>query len=305
MGLAFGGSFGESIRVPGLDSLPELKGGGPFVSVVTSDFFATVGTPIVKGRPFTTDDRAGSAAVAIVNQTMAAALWPGEDAVGKCFHIAKSTECAQIVGIAADSRRGGLREEKAMAYYVPFGQLTSISGARLVVRPRGDARSMIAELRKALFAMDPGITFVYVTAMQDTVDENARPWRLGAAMFIVMGAIALIVAAIGLYSLISYFVANRRHEIGIRIALGAQSSNIIRLVVGNGLLLATAGVVSGCALAFAGARFIEPLLFETSATDPRIFATVAIALLVVAFVATIVPAVRARGINPADAMRAE
>src|SRR4029079_256050 len=128
------------------------------------------------------------------------------------------------------------------------------------------------------------------------------PWRLGATMFIGMGMIALIVTAIGLYSLISYFVANRRHEIGVRITLGARSGNIMRLVVGNGLLLAGTGVIVGCNLAFARARFIETLLFETSARDPRMFVAAAVGLLVVALFATIVPAVRARGVNPADAM---
>jgi hypothetical protein len=291
--------------VPGIDSIPQLKGGGPYMSAVSPEFFETVGTRIVRGRPFRSDDRAGSAPVAIVNETMAETLWPNENALGRCFHVGQSANCATIVGIAVDARRGQLREERAMMFYIPFGQEEGIGGTSLVVRPRGEARQMIADARKMLFDMDPSITFVNITAMQDAVDAQTRPWRLGATMFTLMGALALVVAAIGLYSVIAYLVANRRHEIGVRIALGAQARDIVRLVVGNGLALALIGVAAGCALALAGGRLIQPLLFETSAKNPAVFGTVAVALLIVAVVATAVPALRARRVNPVDAMRVE
>jgi predicted permease len=305
IGLSFGMTFGDAIRVPGMDSIPQLKGGGPYMSAVTPGFFETVGTRIARGRPFQSEDRAGSAPVAIINETMAETLWPNENPIGRCFYVGQSKNCATIVGIAVDARRGQLREEKALMFYIPYGQEEGIGGTSLVVRPRGNARQMIADARRMLFDMDPSITFVNIAAMQDAVDAQTRPWRLGAMMFTLMGVLAFVVAAIGMYSVIAYFVANRRHEIGVRIALGAQARDIVRLIVGNGLVLAVIGVAAGSAIALAAARLIQPLLFETPARNPAVFVTVAVALLAVAFVATVIPALRARRVNPVDAMRVD
>ena len=147
IGLPFGVGFGDDIRVPGRASIPELKGGGPFVNAISRDYFRTVGTRIVRGRAFTGDDRAGSAPVVIVNETMAAALWPGEEPLGKCFSIGESPACAEVVGVAADTRRFQLREDEAMWFYMPFGQEQGLSGTQLLVRPRGDANQLLADLQ--------------------------------------------------------------------------------------------------------------------------------------------------------------
>jgi predicted permease len=305
IGLPFGVGFGDDIRVPGRAGIPELKGGGPFVNAVTSEYFRTVGTRIVRGRSFTADDRAGSAPVVVVNETMAATLWPNEDALGRCFSIGQSPACAEVVGVAADTRRFQLREDEAMWFYLPLGQEQGLSGTQLLVRPAGDANQLLADLKRTLIDLDPTIRFVNAAVLQDRVDAQLRPWQLGAAVFSVMGVLALVVAAVGLYSLMSYVVAYRAHEIGVRMALGARPADVVRLVVREGLTLAAAGVVTGFALALAAAGPVEPLLFDTSPREPIVFAAVAVTLLAMAVAATLLPAARARRVSPVEAMRAE
>ena len=198
IGLAFWSGFGEDIHVPGLDKVPQLKGGGPFLSAVTADYFKTVGTRIIRGRSTTPADRAGSAPVAIVNETMAAALWPGKDAIGQCFTIEQSPDCAaEIVGIAANTRHFKLQEDESLSFYIPFGQEQHIGGTELIVRPRGDANGVLADVRQELLSLDPSITFVDAGILQDRVEPQVRPWELGATMFSLMGVLALVVAAMG------------------------------------------------------------------------------------------------------------
>ena len=305
IGLAFSSGFSEDIRVPGRDAIPQLKGGGPFLAAVTADYFKTVGTRIVRGRAFTPDDRAGSAPVAIVNETMAAVLWPNEEAIGKCFSIGESKTCADIVGVAANTRQFRLREDEAMSFYIPFGQEQNIGGTQLLVRPRGDAGPVLAAVRQELMALDPTILFVNASILQDRVEPQMRPWQLGATMFSLMGLLALVVAAGGLYSVMSYDVTHRTHEIGVRMALGARPVDVMRLVVRSGLALAASGVILGFGLALLAAHLVEPLLFDTSPRDPAVFAVVAMALITLAVLATVPPAARARRVNPAEAMRAE
>jgi predicted permease len=305
IGLAFWNGFGEDIHVPGLEKIPQLKGGGPFLSAVTADYFKTVGTRIVRGRAFTPADRAGSAPVAIVNETMAAALWPARDAIGQCFTIEQSPNCAEIVGIAANTRHFKLEEDESLSFYVPFGQEHGIGGTELIVRPRGDVNHVLAAVRQQLFSLDPSITFVDTGILQDRVEPQVRPWELGATMFSLMGVLALVVAAVGLYSVMSYLVTHRTHEIGVRMALGARPSDVATLVMRSGLGLAMSGMVVGFALALVAATFVEPLLFRTSPRDPAVYAVVAATLVTMATLATALPAIRARRINPVAAMREE
>jgi predicted permease len=305
IGLPFVAGFGDNIRVPGRDSIPSLPGGGPYLSAVSGGYFATVGTRILRGRAFNAGDRAGSAPVAIINETMAETIWPGEDPLGKCFYSGQSQSCAEVVGIAADTRRFNLREERALAWYVPFGQEEGIGGTQLLVRPRGDARQLSADIRRMMTEADKSIVFVDAKILADVVDPQVRPWRLGATMFTLMGVLALVVAGIGLYSVISYYVANRRHELGVRIALGARNSNIVGLVMRNGLGLAGLGIAAGLGLSLVASSWIKPLLFDTSTTDVRVLATVLLTLVGVSALATVVPALRAGRVNPMEAMRSE
>ena len=294
--------------MPGWDSIPALKGGGPFVSAVTGDYFETVGTRVLRGRGFTAADRAGSEPVALVSATMAKTLWPGRDPIGDCLFAAgdrKDATCARIVGVVADARRFQLREEPAMHYYIPFGQESGIGGTTLLIRPRGSPESFVAAARRALQELDPSITYVSARTLQESVDPQIRPWRLGASMFGLMGVLALVVAAVGLYSVMSYFVAMRTHEIGVRIALGAQAGDIVALVFRNSIGMAALGVAIGVALALWAGQFVAPLLFETSPRDPVVIGGVTATLLAVAVFSSLQPAIRAKRVNPVEALRGE
>lgn len=308
VGLPFRQSAAIPLRVPGRDSVPKLKGGGPFVSAVTSDYFRTVGTRVLRGRAFTDADHAGTEPVAIVSRLMADLLWPGRDAIGECFAIGEDSTnkaCARIVGVAADAHRFQLREPPAMQYYIPLGQEQGFGGAAILVRPRGDAAAAIAEVRNATRSLDPSIEYVDAEVLQQRVDPQVRPWRLGASIFGLFGILALVVAAIGLYSVMAYLVAQRTHEIGVRIALGARSGDIVGLVLRNGVGMAAFGVAIGVGLALFAGRYVKTLLFDISPRDPLVIGGVAAALLAVAVLASWLPAVRASGVDPMEALRAE
>jgi predicted permease len=307
VGLSFQMSFSQRVRVPGWDTLPSLGTGSPRVSAVTSDYFETVGTRLLRGRAFTPADGAGSEPITIVNETMARTLWPNRDPIGECFYAgdARDVPCARIVGIAADARRFQLRERPGMHYYLPFGQERGFGGTVLVVRPTGAPAALVPALRSALAEVDAGISYVDVELLQESVDPQIRPWRLGAAVFGMMGVLALLVAAVGLYSVLSYVVAQRRHEMGVRLALGATGGAIARLVMRSSFAMAAAGIAIGLALALAGGRFIAPLLFDTSPRDSLVLAVVTISLVSVAILASILPGLRARRVDPMEAMRVD
>jgi len=268
--------------------------------------FATAGTRVLRGRDFTAADVSSAARVAIVNETMARTLWPNAGPIGECLLI-DTLPCSSVVGVVEDARRFSLREKPAMQYYIPLGEEHAIGfgGRRMFVRPRGDASALRETLRAEMLRLNPGLAFVTVQPLQDSLDPQIRPWRLGATMFGLFGALALLVAAIGLYSVISYLVTQRRHELGVRIALGAQMGNIVGMVVRYGVGLAVVGIVIGMVLALNASRLIEPLLFETSPRNPLVFMLVAAVLLVVALVASVIPAWRASRVDPIEALRTE
>lgn len=310
VGLPFQSSFELHVRVAGRDSLPRLAGGGASLQAVSDGYFSTVGTRVLEGRAFTLEDRDGSEPVTIINRTMASALWPGRSALGECVYWGEYrdslTTCSRIVGVAADAHSFMLREEPRMMYYVPFGQERGIGGTNLLVRPRpGRASDVMGAMRELLLELDPTISYVHAGLLQDRVDPQMRPWRLGATMFTLMGALALVVAAIGLYSVMSYFVTQRAQEFGVRMALGAQSSGILLLVLRGSVLLGLIGVAIGSAIAISVGGLIEPLLYDTSARDPLVLGGVSVTLLLVAVLASLVPALRAKRVNPMDALRAE
>jgi predicted permease len=310
IGLPFQSSFELYVRVEGWDSLPRLEGGGASIRAVADGYFNTVGTSVLEGRAFTLNDRDGSEPVAIVNRTMATTLWPRRSPLGECIYWGGSqdslTTCSRIVGVAADAHSFALREGAQMTYYVPFGQERGMGGTSLLVRPKsGRTSESIAAIRMLMLELDPAITFVNAELLQDSVDPEVRPWKLGAVMFTMLGALALAVAAVGLYSVMSYLVAQRTHEFGVRIALGAQTSVIMVSVLRGSALMALAGVMIGSGIALAMGRFVEPLLFDTSPRDPLVLSAVGATLVVVAVLASVVPAIRAKRVNPMEALRAE
>jgi predicted permease len=306
VGTPFQSSASIALRVPGRDSIPRMPGGGPYIRAVSDEYFVTAGTRVLRGRAFTAADVSSHARVAVVNETMARTLWPNADAIGQCL-LMDTMPCSQVVGVVEDARRFALREEPAMQYYIPLGQERALGfgGRKMFIRRAGTGAGLPEALRAEMLRLNPGIGFVTVQPLQESLDPQIRPWRLGATMFGLFGALALLVAAIGLYSVISYLVTQRTHELGVRIALGAQIGDIVGLVVRHGVGLALAGVAIGIVLAFNAARWIEPLLFETSPRNPWVFALVAVVLVIVAVLASVIPAWRASRTDPIEALRTE
>jgi predicted permease len=306
IGIPFWEGMEMSVWAPGRDSIPALPGGGPYISAVGDDYFTTMGTAIRRGRAFSATEGDGTEPVTIVNETMARALWPNEDPLTKCVFIGtRDGSCARVVGVAADVHRSGLREEPSMQYYVPSGQERGFSGSWLLVRPRGKASPSWPALREALQKADPAIRSIDVRVLSQGLDGEVRPLRLGMVAFSLSAALALIVAGLGLYSIMAHAVAWRRHEIGVRLALGARPGSIATLVVARGARLATIGMVAGLSVAFAAKAWVQPQLFNTSATDPLVFIGVIVVLEVVALLAGWLPAQRAMSVSPLEALRGE
>ncbi len=274
-------------------------------NTVSPSYFATMGTRIIRGRGFTDADRDGAPRVLIISQSMARKVFPKADALGKCIRVgADSVPCSTVVGVAADIVDRSLGNPAGLQYYAPIAQNGSV-GNGLFVRARGDATDMVGTVRRELQRLMPGVSYVTVTPLTKILEPNVRPWRLGATMFALFGGLALLLAAVGLYSVIAYNVTQRSHELGVRIALGAQGRDVLRLVLGSGLRVAIAGTVIGGTIALVAGRFIGPLLYHVSPKDPLIYAIATVTLLGVAVLASLVPARRATRVDPNVALRAD
>jgi predicted permease len=306
VGTPFGNSFGVDLRVPGRDSIPEL-GDGPFISAVTTGYFEATGTRLLRGRTFSANDRAGSERVVIINETMAKTLWPNENPLGKCLGIffRDTVPCASVVGVVVDVRRRAFRESPAMQYYVPYGQEIGIGGSVLLVHPTGDLQDFAPIVRRVIQDIEPNILTVRMSSMQESIDPLVRPWRLGTTLFGIFGLLALVIAAVGLYSVIAYMVAQRTQEFGVRLALGATTRRIMSLVLSRGMAPSVGGLLAGVVIALVAGRFLEPLLFETSARDPFVVGSAVLVLLAVALLACLVPARRATRVDPVIALRTD
>jgi putative ABC transport system permease protein len=293
----------EDLFVPGIDSVNRL--GDFYLHAVSDGYFATIGTRILRGRGITQADRESAPLSMVVSQSMAKKLWPGKDALGQCVKVGADTvPCSTVVGIAEDIRRGSFGKEEGLQYYVSIDQRSRNSGG-LFVRTRGDARRQTDQVRRELQKVMPGVSYVTAISLQDILDREARAWQLGSTMFTIFGGIGLLLAAVGLYAVMAYNTAQRTHELGVRIALGAQTGDVVRLVVAGGLRVAVIGVAIGAGVALVTGRFIAPLLFNISPKDPSVFAAVAVTLLATAVVASLVPAWRAARVDPNVALRTE
>ena len=307
VGLPFTTAWGEEVKVPGRDSVPLTREGGPYFNAVTGDFFQTMGTRIVSGRGLTDADRHSPARVTVVNKTLADLWWPDGNAIGHCLKVGGDTvPCAEIVGIAENTRRFGLIEDPAVQLFVPLEQAPQWAVARvLVARPVGDATRAIDAFRRELQTRVPDAPFIEVRVLDTAVNPQRRAWRLGATAFTVFGLLAVVVAALGLYSVLAYDVSRRLRELGIRVALGARQSHIGRMVVGGAVRVALAGAMIGFAIAIAAGPTVTPLLFQTSAHDPTAFITAALVLFGVTLLAALIPSRRASRVDPIIALRGE
>jgi predicted permease len=291
--------------VRGIDSVQRL---GRFnYQWTTPDYFNVVQTRIVRGRGFTASERGSLGRVAVISESMGRRLWPGTDPLGQCFRLEADTmPCTTVIGIAEDAVQYSISDNERLVYYMPDEAPPSTRpGNRLLLRMSGNAAAQTERVRRALQSVMPAPAYVTVSTLEDLVDRQRRSWRLGAAAFSVFGALALLVAAVGLYAVIAYDVEQRRHELGVRIALGAQTWNIVRLVVEHAMAFAATGVTLGLVTALLVARWIQPLLFEESPRDPVVFGVVAVSLGVVALVASAAPALRASRADPSVALRSD
>jgi predicted permease len=294
-------SLVEDVFVPGRGSINEL--GTLYQIRVSGDYFTTTGTPILRGRALSEADRENPLSAVVVSEAMARRVWPGQDAIGQCIKLdADTMPCAQIVGIAKDVRWGSLGDADRMQHYHPL----PLDGRGMIyLRTAGDPRRFLEPVRRALQELMPGTAVVTVQPLSVTLDPVLRPWRLGATMFTLFGGLALLLAAIGLYGVIAYNVTQRLHEMGVRVALGARTSDLLRLVVGQGIRVTLLGTAIGAAVVFLGGKLIASLLFGVPVRDPVTFLVVAMVLLLVATIASLVPALRASRVDPNLALRAE
>jgi predicted permease len=297
----FEGITSWPLFVAGIDSVDRL---GEFdLNGVSPDYFATVGTSILRGRGFAESDGPRSAPVMIVGASMARALWPGANPIGQCVRLgAASAPCTTVVGEAEDVHAHSLGDQTGYyLYYLPIAQMTP-ADVGLFVRARDPSR-LIEPLRRRLQAEMPGASYVTVRRMSNVVDGQARAWTAGAQAFTALGGLALVMAALGLYSVIAYSVTQRRHELGVRAALGARPADIARLVVGESLRFALAGVALGACASLAASHWVAPLLFEESPRDPAVFGVAAAVLIAAAIAASWIPARRATQIEPTTGLQ--
>ena len=302
--IPFWSSWSTDLHIAGIDTVQRL---GQFnLNAVSPEYFQTLGTRILKGRPLTAEDRQGAPGAMVVGAAMAKRLWPNADAVGQCVKVeADTVPCTYIVGIAEDNKAQKLdAASDAYYYYLSIAQFHPDNGG-LFIRTRGEGVKVADSIRRRLQPLMPGASYVTITPFAEIIGQQTKSWQLGASMFLTFGLLALVLAAIGLFSVISYNVAQRTHELGVRVALGAQMGDLIRLVVSEGMKLGGIGVALGALAALAGGRWIAPLLFNESPRDPAIFGVVAAVLLAVTMVASFIPARRAARVDPNRALRSD
>lgn len=296
------------VFLPGRDSMPTLNRNPPLTQVVSPEFFGVTGLHVVDGRTLQADDRAGSAPVVVVNQTMARTMWPRQRALGNCIIVStRDAPCRTVVGVVSDAHYYGIFDAPAMQFYMPFGQAdTSLYPGVILIRSQmGRLVSTTVAVRDAFTAMTQSWGTPTVRTMDDALAPILHPWRLAAEVFAGTALLALIVAGVGIYGTVAYTVSQQRHEMGVRLALGARRSGILRLVVGGGLRVVGIGLVVGAILVLVLGRLVTSMLYGTTAHDPVMFLVVATSMLAVAVAACAIPAWRAAHLDPVALLRSE
>ncbi len=273
--------------------------------VITPSYFKAMGIPLLRGRPFTRDDREKSPMVAIVDQTFVDRYFPDEDPTGKGIDIGNGTDgFYKIVGVVGGVRLDSLDGQPSPAMYVPYAQ-EPFGNMWVVVRAKGDPAQLSAAARQAVQDIDNSLPVFAMTPLADVVSESISQRRFSMLLIGVFAGVALVLAAVGLYGVVSYSVSHRTQEIGLRMAIGAQRGDVLRLVVGGGMKLAVIGAAAGLAGALALSNVMTAMLFELTPLDMVSYSGTAALLLAVAMVACYVPARRAMQVDPIVALRAE
>jgi putative ABC transport system permease protein len=302
------GGWQSSFSVEGKPEPPPGQRPTADIARVSADYFSVMGIRLQQGRVFEERDRDGAPTVCVVDQRFAETHWPGQSPLGKRIKFgsldSKDNPWMEVVGQVAHVKNYGVDEESRIELYLPYLQNTG-SGFSLVVKTDNAAGVAAGSMRAAMRAANPDIPLYQVRALDELVAERSAQRRLAAQLISVFATVALVLAAVGIYGVMSYAVAQRTQEIGIRMALGAGEENIVQMVLRNGSLLALWGVGIGLLLAFLLARLISAMLFQTSTTDPPTFSIVPLLLLFVALLACYLPARRAARVDPMVALRYE
>ncbi|PYU67818.1 MAG: hypothetical protein DMG49_17750 [Acidobacteria bacterium] len=301
----------DYFTIEGQEAVSERMLGLADLVFASPDYFRALGVPLVKGRYFTAANRADSAKVAIVNQTLAQHYWPNENPVGKRLKTGgperPNNPWMEVVGMVGDIKYSGLDAAPEMELYEPYQQAAWPS-MYLVVRTSSELRNpatLASAVQNAVWSLDKDLPVAHIRTMERLLSESVEQPRFRTVLLEIFALIALSLATVGIYGMLAYSVSQRRHEIGIRMAMGAKRSDVLWLVVGQGMLLTFSGVAIGIAGAFVLTRFLSTLLYRVRPTDPATFVLVPLLLAFVALLACYVPARRATRVDPMVALRYE
>jgi putative ABC transport system permease protein len=299
------GNNSVAFQIAGRPAFP--KGQEPYVQyrVATPGYFKAIGTALSRGRLFTSREDATAARVVLVNETMAKRFFPGQEPIGQGLKLGPNeNEVMEIIGVVADVKNDDLEEQADATLYVPYAQ-NPLWTMNLIIHADQEPTTLAAAVRSQVGALDRALPVSNVKTLSRMLDERLSPKRLMTWMLGIFAAVALLLAAMGIFAVMSYSVAQRTHEIGVRLAMGAQTSDVLRLVLLQGLKLTLMGLVIGLAGAFAMTRALSFFLFGVTATDPLTFVAVSLLLVGVALVACYIPARRATKVDPMIALRYE
>jgi putative ABC transport system permease protein len=274
------------------------------IRAVSPGYFATVGVPLMRGRWLDDRDRLGQPKVTLINESAARRHFPGEDPIGKQMHIFGGPYAYTIVGIVGNERFMGLDQEVPPAVYPPIAQIP-MTGLSLLVRGDGDPAALTAAIRREFREIDPALALYGVDTMTSELRRTTAQPRFSSALVGAFAAMAWLLAIIGVHGVLSYSVAQRVQEIGVRMALGAEPRDVLHLVMREGIVVASIGLAAGLALAFASSRVLSTMLYAVEPRDVTVFAGVAVSLLATALLASYLPARRATRVDPISALRAE
>jgi putative ABC transport system permease protein len=297
-------------KMPSVENIVDAR-----LGLVTSGYFQALGIPILRGRTFKSEDRQGGQKVMIVSETLAAALFPGEDPIGRrvaCCEAGPdgSPDFKVIVGVVGGTRSRGLGQEIYPEFYLPMAQAPPEvwnwfqRSMYIVARTHGKPEAVMQPLRRAIAAFDPDVPLYDVLSMEQRMADSLAPARFNTLLLTMLGAFGLLLAAGGIYGVAAYFVTQRTAEIGVRMALGATQRDVLRLVLWRAILPVAIGVSLGLAASVAATRVLAASLVGVEPTDPLTFAAVILVLVATALLASLFPARRAASVDPTQALQA-
>lgn len=297
---------GTRVEVEGQPKRPAGQDLSTGIIVTDANYFQTMHIPLKRGRLYTPQEVQEMRHVVVVNEAFAREILPGLDPIGQrvTINMKDENQPTEIIGIVADNKHKGLDSEVEPMAFWPHAELV-YSGMTFVIRTRADSASVAAAARGVIHQLDPDQPIGQVATMQTLMSKSVARAKFNSTLLAIFSMVALVMAAVGIYGVMSYSVLQRTHEIGVRMALGAQRADVLKLILKQGILLAVIGVLAGLAGSFGLTRIISTLLFEVGATDKTTFAAVAFGLFAITFVASYLPAWRATKINPLDALRYE